>query len=783
MENIEQCLCEISESVDHVFFLVDLEDARYVYVSPAYETLTGRSCLEAYSQNSLWIELVDPEDRARAESDYRSLLSGHEIRAEYQILHANGSLRWIKIHVNPIVAPEGKFHISAGVAEDVTDRHLLQTDLQHEAERLRRVLVNMPDVAWTSDEYGRTQYISPKIEEILGYSNQEIYAQGKRLVRTFIHPADFHRVSRAFKALFSSNTTFDEEFRVRRRDGQWVWIRDRAVRTYEENGVLLADGSITDVTRRKQSEIDLQSKTALLEAQINSTIDGILVIDGNGKRILHNEKLSEIFSIPPHILQCSDDRPMLNYVLGLMDDPEAFLARVEYLNNHPMETSREEIKLRDGTILDRYSSPVVDKAGKHYGRIWTFHDVTERKKTEDKLRQLSLAVEQSPVTVVITDPNGDIQYVNRKFTESTGYTPEEVLGKNPRILKSGSLSKEGYAELWKTILGGKEWRGKLCNRKKNGDLFWEDATITPILDPNGKISHFLAVKEDVTERMEIEAQLRQAQKLEAIGQLAAGIAHEINTPTQFVTDNLQFIRDSWAVVTELLEAYRSSVQRCETVLGPSLASSLAEIERKADFQFIAAEMPRAIEQGLDGARRVANIVHAMKEFSHPDSAEKTQIDLNNAIESTITVARNEWKYVADVITEFDRSIPLVVCYPGEVNQTILNLIVNAAHAIKDNLRAGEKGKITIRTSMREEYAEIAISDTGSGIPEAIRTRIFEPFFTTKEVGKGTGQGLALAHSIVVKKHLGRIWFETKVGSGTTFFIDLPLNTMNMQEEQ
>jgi signal transduction histidine kinase len=330
---------------------------------------------------------------------------------------------------------------------------------------------------------------------------------------------------------------------------------------------------------------------------------------------------------------------------------------------------------------------------------------------------------------------------------------------------------------------GREWRGKLRNKKKNGDLYWEDATITPILDHNQKITHFLAIKEDVTERMEIEAQLRQAQKLEAIGQLAAGIAHEINTPTQFITDNLQFIRESWNAVSELLEKYRSSIKELESAISPSTPSSLAEVEKLADLEFITTEMPRAIEQGIEGTRRVASIVHAMKEFSHPDSADKILIDLNKAIESTVTVARNEWKYVADVVTEFDRALPLVVCYPGEINQVILNLIVNAAHAIKDKTNGAGKGKVTIRTAIHGEFAEIAISDTGSGIPDRIRTRIFEPFFTTKEVGKGTGQGLALAHSVIVKKHLGKIWFETQVGTGTTFFINLPFNFESAQKGQ
>lgn len=203
-------------------------------------------------------------------------------------------------------------------------------------------------------------------------------------------------------------------------------------------------------------------------------------------------------------------------------------------------------------------------------------------------------------------------------------------------------------------------------------------------------------------------------------------------------------------------------------------TEIEEAERKLDLEFIVAEVPHAIDQSLDGAQRVAKIVRAMKEFSHPDSAEKTETDLNRAIESTITVARNEWKYVADVTTNLDVALPRVVCYPGDINQVILNLLVNAAHAIKDKAKEGEKGMITVSTATRGEFAEISVSDTGTGIPEAIRTRIFDPFFTTKEVGKGTGQGLSLAHTLVVKKHSGKIWFETEMGRGTTFFIHLPV---------
>ena len=257
-----------------------------------------------------------------------------------------------------------------------------EENLRLDKERFRRILANMPDVSWTSDQNGRTVYISPNVEEILGFSNQEIYANGKHLFIESLHPDDLDRVRSAFKALFETQTTFDEEFRIRNKSGQWVWVHDRAIRTHAENGILYADGTLSDITPRKEAELDLQSKTALLEAQVNSTIDGILIVDPSGQRILQNKRFTEIFNIPSSLLEQTDDRLMLNYVVGLMKSPEEFLAKVEYLYAHPMETSRDEIELKGGVILDRYSSPVVDKNGKYYGRIWTFRDISERKETK-----------------------------------------------------------------------------------------------------------------------------------------------------------------------------------------------------------------------------------------------------------------------------------------------------------------------------------------------------------------------------------------------------------------
>jgi PAS domain S-box-containing protein len=683
--------------------------------------------------------------------------------------------------MRPLQQSLGLTHHVATI-KDITEIQQAREVRRKSEEKFRRILASTPDVAWTSDRNGRSIYISPKVEAVLGYSKAEICASGAHLRMGLIHAEDFGRVHQAYGALFDRQIPFDEEYRIRRKDGSWIWVQDRAMSTYEENGVLYADGFLCDITRRKQAEAELHSQTAFLEAQANSTLDGILVVDRSGQGLMQNERLRELFNIPADLMADKDDGKMLKHVITLIKDPESFTAKVNYLYTHPNETSRDEIELKNGMCLDRYSSPVVAKNGVYYGRIWTFRDITERKRNEDALQQLSLAVEQSPVSVIITDPQGNISYVNRKFTESAGYSAEEAVGKNPRILNARQCPPELYRNLWSTITQGQVWHGEFCNKKKSGEIFWEAATITPITNPKGAITHFLAVKEDITERRALEGQLRQAQKLEGIGQLAAGIAHEINTPTQFVTDNLTFLRDSWKSTHELLEQYRSAIHDGAEILAPGVAAALRQAEQSCDLDFIASEVPRAIDQSLDGAYRVARIVRAMKEFSHPDSADKTATDLNKAIESTITVARNEWKYVSEIVFEFDETLPPVVCYPGDINQVVLNLVVNAAHSIKEKIKDGEKGRITVGTRMQGEFVEISVTDTGKGIPEAIRNRVFDPFFTTKEVGKGTGQGLALAYTVVVKKHGGKIWFETEIGKGTTFFITLPIQLADSAKE-
>ena len=297
-------------------------------------------------------------------------------------------------------------------------------------------------------------------------------------------------------------------------------------------------------------------------------------------------------------------------------------------------------------------------------------------------------------------------------------------------------------------------------------------------DHNGVIDGIVSVMLDITDRIKFEAQLYQSQKMEAIGQLAAGIAHEINTPTQFVGDNTRFLQDAFSDLVAACKLYKETFHAA--VAGTLNTERFQEVEaqlEELDIAYLEEEVPLAIEQTLKGVDRITHIVQAMKIFAHPGGDEKEPVDINKEIDKTITITRNEWKYVADLKTDFDTALPTVPCHRAEFNQVILNLIVNAAHAIADaNAKNSfEKGIITISTRQSQNRAEIRISDTGAGIPEHIRHRIFDLFFTTKEPGRGTGQGLDIAHSVIVDKHDGSIDIETEENNGTTFVIRLPIH--------
>jgi len=373
----------------------------------------------------------------------------------------------------------------------------------------------------------------------------------------------------------------------------------------------------------------------------------------------------------------------------------------------------------------------------------------------------------------------EMEPASLRFTY-VGPQAEAILGHSPALwLTADFFAKHVHPDDESSLLnfqrlhvGGRdevEFRLMSADRR----WLWLRSVMTVGENSNGR-PVLRGIMLDVTEHRKLESELAQAQKLESVGRLAAGIAHEINTPVQFVSDSIHFVREGTQDLAKLIVKYRALHDDDSSRLSAETIADIRQTESDVDLPYLLEKMPKALDRALNGLGHVAVIVRSMKEFAHPDQKEKVGIDLNQSIASTLVIAKSEYKYVADVETDFG-DMPAVTCHVGEINQAVLNIVINAAHAIADHISGtDQRGCIRICTRREGDDAVIAISDTGGGIPDAIRDKIFDPFFTTKDVGRGTGQGLAIARSVIVDKHGGSICFKTEAGAGTTFFVRLPI---------
>ncbi len=392
--------------------------------------------------------------------------------------------------------------------------------------------------------------------------------------------------------------------------------------------------------------------------------------------------------------------------------------------------------------------------------------------------------------IVLIDESGFIQAFNPAAAEIFGYLPEAVIGKSVTLLMPVNVASHhaeylsNYSGSGKSHVVGKG--REIQAQRSDGSRFSVEIKVREVTDPDGK-RYFTGVIRDLTEERALQTKLLSAQKMESIGQLAAGVAHELNTPAQYVGDNLKFLNESFADLDILIDRFHQLHKAAES--GSISIDLIREIRQKAetvDLNFLREEIPQALSQSLEGIESVSQIVRSMKEFSHQGSKEKEYIDINQMVQSAVNVSRNEWKYIADLELNLDRELPPVPCYVGEFNQALLNLLLNAAHAVGDvtTQQSNQKGKISIRTGLEnQKWCFIEVSDTGCGMTKEISSRVFDPFFTTKEVGKGTGQGLAIAYSVIVEKHAGTIEVESEVDMGSTFTIRIPMVEQSWSSEE
>lgn len=566
------------------------------------------------------------------------------------------------------------------------------------------------------------------------------------------------------------------------------------VKPFARNLVLI---TVENALRRHRLELQEQRRTLQLEQEVvartisldeqvrflQTLIDAIPIPvyykDVNCVYLGCNQAFANMFKLPPEAIIGKQLTELLDPVLA----GEYHQKDQELFQDGGVQVFEKEVVYADGSrgYGVYHKAAFRDREGAIAGLVGARFDITELKNAEQSLRiseeSLRSIMDNLNIGVVMISPSLEILRSNRQMGKwfpgvgaKTGKHCYQVLINPQQQAPCEACPAQKVFEL------GELQEIMATMRTAQGERIFRVAT-SPIFDDADTITAAVELFEDVTDRLAAEREFRQAQKLEAIGQLAAGIAHEINTPVQYVGDNIRFLDDAFRDLVALNEKYTDLLKAVQTA-GPVAAviQALEEVIDQADVPFLLVEIPKTIQQSMDGISRIGEIVRAMKDFSHPGSEEKVHVDINRILASTLTVCRNEWKYVADVETDLAPGLPLVPCLAGEINQVFLNLIVNAAHAITDITENGTLGKGLIRlsTCIHDGWLEIRVADTGGGIPEAVQDRIFDPFFTTKKIGKGTGQGLAIARSVVVDKHQGTLCFETEVNKGTTFIVQLPL---------
>jgi PAS domain S-box-containing protein len=771
---------------------------------------------------------------------------------------------------------------------------------QEHEDSLQTFFNALDDLVFVFEPEGRILFTNPAAQKRLGYTATEL----ANLPRLDLYPPEQRQAAAKLLGDLIAGKNTVCPIPLQTKSGTCILVETNILRGQWHGKTVLFGISHDNITERRRAEEAREHSVSLLRAALESTADGILVVDSEGKIVTFNERFAQLWRIPESILASRNDQQALAFVLDQLKEPEQFLTKVQELYAHPGADSFDVLDFKDGRFYERYSHPQRIE-GRPAGRVWSFRDVTERKQVEQALRQsgerlervnrcllelgtdhdaninrltalcgelvgatcalynrlqgdllcsvgqwqtppgfksedapaghicydvihdnrdgavvitdlpqtayarsdphvrayglrtymgcavrcegkpvgslcvvyatdyrptdddrrilgiiasaignedarkqkeaelnrLMTAIEQTPESVVITDTEGRILYVNPVFERVTGYSRAEAIGQNPRLLKSERQDSAFYRELWARISAGEVWRGRFTNKKKNGALFIEDAVIAPVRNEKGAVTHFIAIKRDITHELELEDQYRQTQKIDSIGRLAGGVAHDFNN-----------------ILT--------------TILGNA---ELALTQLSSD-----APLRSNLESIQESAERAANLTRQLLAFARRQVIEPRLVNLNELIVNLNKMLRRLIGEDIKLVTKARPDLGQIKADPGQIEQVLLNLVVNARDAMPDG------GTLTIRTDnmhLDEDYARrhlvtpgnyvmVSVSDTGVGMTDEVKRHIFEPFFTTKEQGKGTGLGLATCFGIIQQSD-GHIHCESEVGKGTEFRIYLP----------
>ena len=638
------------------------------------------------------------------------------------------------------------------ILRDVTRTRRDQEELRRSEEKFRSLYDSIRDAILVADTDRRITDLNPAFTDLFGYTLDEL--RGKKTSFVYESEEEFQRMGKLIRK-HEAGQNFVFVVHYRKKNGEVFPGETNVFQLRTSHGeVVGAIGLIRDISERLEAEERI-CNLARFPAEdphpvLRISKENILLYANQASR--HLKK---------------------HYGLRLNKSlPKAFRALIEPVFRKESQRAME-IKAGDHT----YAMSVSRVEDRDYVNLYCM-EITDRKKAERTIREnqellRSILAGLKAAFFVIDTESCTIVEANSSAEEIVDLSRESIIGHTcHEILNITECEPEKCRALN---------RQKVTRLDQERVLTLEDGTMKPVstsllpVEIDGR-PHLVSIHFDITRRKSLERQLAYAQKLESIGQLAAGIAHEVNTPAQYLENNVSYLKEAFhdfqSVLDALLDWFAEDLSEKEP---GERARSIRELLEEKDLEYLREDIPQTLEESLEGLSRIAGIVSAMKRFAHPGGETRKALDLNSSVEDTITVARNEWKYVAEIETHLDPSLPPVPCVPGDLSQIVLNLVINAAHAIGAKVgNSGEKGLITVTTGRDDGHAFIRVSDTGTGIPEEHRLRIFDPFFTTKEVGKGTGQGLSLVYSAVVERHGGTIDFSTEAEKGTTFEVRLPL---------
>jgi PAS domain S-box-containing protein len=648
----------------------------------------------------------------------------------------DGTLLTVEITAQDIVFNERRARLV--VAQDVGEHRRSAAELQRKQQVLQSILDDMPAVVFVQDLEGRFTLVNTAWERFTGLRRDQ--ATG-RTVHDIFPPdvADSLRIGD--RAMLDAGVPTEAELVLPGTDGQRTYITSRFPLRNEQGRIEGLVGLAVDITRRKRAEDSLQRANAFAESVIQTANVIFVHLDAAGLVRKINAAAEEI----------------TGYKSAEVEGASWFELLVPR-DRYPYVWEEFERLMREGVTAGSFENPILTKQGDERQIMWrntTLRegdrivgiiafgmDVTDRRRAEGQQATLSRVVEQATESIMITDAQGTVTYVNPAFESISGYSLAEVIGQTPRILKSGHQDAAFYRRMWETLARGEVWKGRLVNRRKDGTLFQEDATIGPVRDASGRLVNYVAVKRDVTTEMRLERQLIQAQKMEAIGRLAGGVAHDFN--------NLLGVIVGYGEIT------RRDLRGDDPLTGK-------------------------VDQILKAAERAAGLTRQLLAFSRQQVLQPKIVDLNVIVSDVEKMLRRLIGEDILLTSSLDPGLGSVKADPGQIEQVLMNLAVNARDAMP------EGGHLTVETRNAElgpddaarrpptlagRYVMLAVTDSGMGMDAETQSHLFEPFFTTKEMGKGTGLGLSTVYGIV-KQSEGYIWCYSEVGVGTTFKIYLP----------